>query len=253
MITIKTKEDIEKLKEGGKILAKVLKTIAKNIKPGVTGKELDDLAYKLIKEHNCEPAFLNYKADFMDNPYMATLCVSKNDVVVHGFPNSELVLSDGDIVSIDCGLIYKKLYTDSAITVPVGKVSREATKLMRVTNEALQKAIYECKAGNMLGDIGFAIQNHVEKNGFNVIRELVGHGVGFNLHESPEIFNFGTPHTGITLRPGMVIAIEPMATFSRTTVIQDKDESFKTENGEIAAHFEHTIAITVKGPIIITK
>lgn len=253
MITVKTKEDIEKLKVGGKILARVLKTLAKAVKPGVSGKELDDLAYKLITESGCLPAFLNYKADFMDDPYKAALCISVNEVVVHGFPTKELILNEGDIVSLDCGLIYKNLYTDSAITVPVGKVSKEATKLMRVTKEALLKAIYVAKAGNTLGDIGFAIQSHIEKNGFNVIKDLIGHGVGYNLHESPDIFNYGTPHSGITLRPGYVLALEPMATIGETVVVKDSNEAFKTQNNQIAAHFEHTIVITDKDPIIITK
>lgn len=252
MITIKTKKDIEILKEGGKILAKVLKEVSKMVKPGVCAKDLDDFAYKFIIDHDSKPAFLNYSADFMDKPFPATLCVSKNDIIVHGVPTKDLIFYEGDIVSIDCGLVYKNLYVDSAVTVAVGKIKPEHQKLMKVTKEALEKGIKMAKKNNTLGDIGHAIQSHIEKNGFSVIKELIGHGVGYQLHEEPEIYNFGIPNTGIKLQPGYVLALEPMATKTETTITQTDNDEFKTANDEYAAHFEHTIVVTEREPIKVT-
>jgi methionyl aminopeptidase len=253
MITTKTQKDIEIMKVGGKILKKTLLQVSKLIKPGIDGLTLDNFAYKFITDNNCSPAFLNYKANFMSTPFPSTLCVSKNNVIVHGIPNKKLILNDGDIVSIDCGLSYKDLYVDSAITVCVGHVDKRTKQLVQATKESLNKAIYAAKKGNTIGDIGFAIQSHIEKNGFNVIRELVGHGTGYQLHEEPEIYNFGILHSGIKLKPWYVLAIEPMATFDKTTVTQNDNDEFVTENNQVAAHFEHTIVITDKEPIVLTK
>ncbi len=253
MITIKTKKEIEILKEGGQILKKTLENVSKLVKPGISAKILDDYAYKFILDNNCQPAFLNYKADFMSQPFSGTLCVSKNDIIVHGLPTKDLILHEGDIVSIDCGLIYKNLYVDHAITLPVGKVDKEITKLLKTTKESLMKGIKMARKGNTIGDIGHAIQSHVEANGFAVIKELIGHGVGYQLHEEPEIYNFGIPNSGIKLKPGFVLALEPMATKSQTSIVQTDNDEFKTENGEYAAHFEHSIVITEKEPIILTK
>ncbi|MDD4784787.1 MAG: type I methionyl aminopeptidase [Candidatus Pacebacteria bacterium] len=253
MITIKTKKDIEVMKVGGKILKKTLSQVAQIIKPGIDGLTLDNFAYKFITENNCTPAFLNYKANFMSTPFPATLCVSKNNVIVHGVPSKKLILNDGDIVSIDCGLSYKNLYVDSAITVCVGKVDPKTKKLIKSVKDSLNQAIRVAKAGNTIGDIGYAIQKQVETDGFNVIRELVGHGVGYQLHEEPEIYNFGIKNSGIKLKPGYVLAIEPMATFDKTIVTQNDDDEFVTGNDQVSAHFEHTIAITDKEPIVLTK
>ncbi len=253
MITIKTKKDIEILKEGGKILAKTLKEVSKMVKPGVCAKDLEDFAYKFIIDHDAKPAFLNYSADFMEKPFPATLCVSKNDIIVHGVPTKDLIFYEGDIVSIDCGLIYKNLYTDSAVTVGVGKVSKEHENLMKVTKESLFKGIKMAKKGNTLGDIGHAIQTHIEKNGFSVIKELIGHGVGYQLHEEPEVYNFGIPNSGIKLQAGYVLALEPMATKNETNTTQTDNDEFKTANDEYAAHFEHTIVVTDGEPIVVTK
>lgn len=253
MITTKTEKDIKLMKVGGKILKKTLLQVSKLVKPGVNGLILDNFAYKFITENDCIPAFLNYKTDFMSTPFPATLCVSKNNVIVHGVPDKNLILNDGDIVSIDCGLSYKNLYVDSAITVCVGKVDLKTKKLIQTTKESLNKAISVAKAGNTIGDIGFAIQNHVEKNGFNVIRELVGHGTGYQLHEEPEVYNFGIKKSGIKLKPGYILAIEPMATFDRTIVTQNDNDEFVTGNDQVSAHFEHTIVITNEDPIVVTK
>jgi methionyl aminopeptidase len=253
MITIKTQKEIEIMKVGGKILKKTLQKVSEMIQPGITGLTLDDFAYKFIAENNCKPAFLNYKADFMAKPFPGTLCISKNNVVVHGVPSKNLILNEGDIVSIDCGLSYKDLYVDSAITVAVGKIDPKIKKLMNATKESLNQAIHACKKRNTIGDLGFAIQTHVEKNGFAVIRSLVGHGVGYQLHEEPEIYNFGIRKSGITLKPGYVLAIEPMATFNSTDVIQNNKDEFVTENDEVAAHFEHTVVVTNGEPLVLTK
>jgi methionyl aminopeptidase len=253
MITIKTAKEIETMKVGGKILKKTLQKVAEMIKPGMDGLTLDNFAFKFITENGCKPAFLNYKADFMSKPFPGTLCISKNNVVVHGVPSAKLIFNEGDIVSIDCGLSYKDLYVDSAITVAVGKVDAKTKKLINATKEALNQAIHACKKGNTIGDLGFAIQTHVEKNGFAVIKSLVGHGVGYQLHEEPEIYNFGIRKSGITLKPGYVLAIEPMATFTSTDVVQNDFDEFVTENDEVAVHFEHTIVITNGEPLILTK
>lgn len=253
MITTKTKKDIEIMKVGGKILKKTLLQVSKMIKPGINGLTLDNFAYTFITENHCIPAFLNYKTDFMSKPFPATLCISKNNVIVHGVPSKNLILNDGDIVSIDCGLSYKNLYVDSAITVCVGKVDKKIKKLVDTTKESLLKAIYVCKKGNTIGDIGNAIETHVKKNGFNVVKELVGHGTGYCLHEEPEIYNFGIPHSGIKLKPGYVLAIEPMATFDETNICQNDKDEFVTANDQVSAHFEHTIVITDNSPIILTK
>lgn len=253
MITIKSKKDIEILKIGGKILRKTLLQVSKLIKPGIDGLTLDNFAFNFIKDNNCFPAFLNYKAGFMSTPFPSTLCLSKNNVIVHGVASKDLILNDGDIVSIDCGLSYKNLFVDSAITVCVGNVDKKTKRLINITKESLNKAIYMCKNGKTVGDIGYAIETHVNKNSFHVIKELVGHGTGFQLHEDPEIYNYGIPGSGIKLKPGYVIAIEPMATFDQTSVVQNERDEFVTENNQVAAHFEHSIAITDKEPIILTK
>ena len=253
MITTKNAKDIEIMKIGGKILKKTLLQVSKMIVPGMDGLTLDNFAYKFITDNNSIPAFLNYKADFMSKPFPSTLCISKNNVIVHGIASKDLILNDGDIVSIDCGLSYKDLYVDSAITVCVGNVDKRTKQLVNATKESLNRAIFACKKGNTIGDIGYAIQSHVEKSGFNVIKELVGHGTGYQLHEEPEVYNYGIMHSGIKLKPGYVLAIEPMATFDKTTVAQNNKDEFVTANDQVSAHFEHTVVITEKDPIVLTK
>lgn len=254
MITIKTPEEIKILREGGKILASVLRQVAEKVGPGIATIELDKLAERLIKEAGGEPSFKNYKTRDDRIPFPASLCVSINDEVVHGIPSKERILQESDIVSLDLGLKYKNFYTDMAITVPVGKVNSLAKKLIEKTKKSLEKGIKAAKEGKQIGDIGYAIQTYVYKNGFSVVRNLVGHGVGYAAHEEPEIPNFGRKGTGEILREGMVLAIEPMITAGGLELVLDKDNwTWRTKDGSLSAHFEHTVVITKKGAEILTK
>ena len=253
MTILKNIEDINKLREGGKILASVLREAASRALPGAKTTELDKLAEKIIKEAGGRPSFKNYKTADDKIPYPASLCVSINEEVVHGIPG-ERVLKDGDIVSLDLGMEYKGFYTDSAVTVSVGEASEQAKKLIETTKESLNLGIMAVKNGAFTGDIGYAIQSFAEKNGFNVIRKLVGHGLGRKAHESPEVPNFGLKRKGEILREGEVIAIEPMITAGRHDIYLDKDLwTWKTKDGSLSAHFEHTVIVTKNGTEIITK
>jgi len=252
MIKLKSEEEIKILKEGGHILAKIIKEVAKKAKAGVATRELDWLAENLIIKSGGQPSFKNYQPDFSLNPFPASLCVSVNNVIVHGIPN-DYILQNGDVVKLDLGMKYKGLYTDMAITVGVGKISPLAKKLIHVTKKALDLAIKAAQEGKTLGDIGFAIQNYVRSQNFYEIRVLTGHGVGYAQHEEPDVLNYGEPGKGIRLKEGMVIAIEPMVTIDTSDIIEIFDGSFVTKTGCLSAHFEHTIAITSKGPIILTK
>jgi len=253
MTILKNIEDINKLREGGKIIASVLREAASRALPGVKTIELDMLAEKIIREAGGRPSFKNYKTPDDKIPYPASLCVSINEEVVHGVPG-ERVLKDGDIVSLDLGMEYKGFYTDIAVTVSVGEASEQAKKLIETTKEALNLGIMAVKNGAFTGDIGYAIQSFAEKNGFNVIRKLVGHGLGRKAHESPEVPNFGLKRKGEILREGEVIAIEPMITAGRHDIYLDKDLwTWKTKDGSLSAHFEHTVIVTKNGTEIITK
>ena len=253
MTILKNIEDINKLREGGKIIASVLREAASRALPGVKTIELDMLAEKIIREAGGRPSFKNYKTPDDKIPYPASLCVSINEEVVHGVPG-ERVLKDGDIVSLDLGMEYKGFYTDIAVTVSVGEASEQAKKLIETTKEALNLGIMAVKNGAFTGDIGYAIQSFAEKNGFNVVRKLVGHGLGRKVHETPEVPNFGAKGKGEILREGEVIAIEPMITAGRHDIYLDKDWwTWKTKDGSLSAHFEHTIIVTKNGAEIITK
>jgi len=253
-IIIKTPKEVEILREGGKRLATVLYKVKDMVKPGVSTKELDDYAFKLIKEIGDKPAFLNYKPAGADFPYPASLCVSVNNEIVHGIPNKEKILQEGDIVSLDLGLQHRGFFTDMAITVPVGKVSVSSFKLMKVTKEALQVGIDVAQAGNRVGDIGHSIENFVRRYRYGIVEVLSGHGVGRAIHEDPYIPNFGKKGTGAKLMPGMVIAIEPMLNNGTKNVILDKDGyTFRTADDKRSAHFEHTVLITEDEPEILTK
>ena len=253
MTILKNIEDINKLREGGKILASVLYEAAQKAVPGAKTTELDKLAEKMIREAGGRPSFKNYKTPDDKFPYPASLCVSVNEEVVHGIPG-ERVLKDGDIVSLDLGMEYKGFYTDMAITFPVGKASEQAKKLIETTKESLNLGIMAVKNGAFTGDIGYAIQSFAEKNGFNVVRKLVGHGLGRKVHEPPEVPNFGVKGKGEILREGEVIAIEPMITAGRHDIYLDKDLwTWKTKYGSLSAHVEHTIIVTKTGAEIITK
>jgi methionyl aminopeptidase len=244
--------EIQGIALSGKILSGVLKVLKKEAKEGVSLRDLDALAYRLIKEKGAEPAFLGYRPDLESLPFGASICASVNSVIVHGFP-SDYVLKSGDVLKIDAGVKLAGFYSDSAVTVAIGEVSKEARLLIRATEEALGKAIKELKPGKTLGDVGFAIESVAKKNKLSVIRELTGHGVGLDLHEDPTVYNFGEKNTGLKLREGMVLAIEPMLSLGSSGVVRLSDESWATDDGSLSAHFEHTIAVTAKGPKILTK
>jgi len=247
MILIKTEEEIKIMREAGKILAKVLKELEKQAKPGVTTLELDRAAEALILSQGAKPAFKNYDGF----PY--SLCASVNENIVHGYP-SNYVLKEGDIIGLDLGVLYKGYYSDMAVTVPVGEVSFEAKRLINVAKKSLRLGIKKAKLGNTVGDISNTIQRFVEGQGFGVIRELCGHGIGKDLHEDPKIPNFGKRGGGEKLVEGMVICIEPMVSAGDYNLIKaDDGYGYATKDGSLSAHFEHTIAITKKGPRILTE
>jgi methionyl aminopeptidase len=253
MIIIKTLEEIEILREGGRRLAEILYKVKEKVAPGVTTKELDQYAEQLIREGGDLPAFLNYRPEGAVRPFPASLCISINDEVVHGIPSKKRILKEGDIVSLDLGLKHKGLFTDMAITVPVGKVSDSATKLLKVTEEALKVAINAAEAGFKTGDIGHAVESFVRPHKYGIVDVLSGHGVGKYIHEDPYIPNFGKAGTGEKLVPGMVIALEPMLNIGTKNVTLDDDGyTFRTADGKLSAHFEHTILITEEDPEILT-
>lgn len=254
MVRLKTKEEIKIMREGGKRHAEILKLVAKRVAPGVSTKALDDYAKELVKEGGDKSAFLGYTPTGVSYPYPAALCVSVNDEVVHGIPNKNVILEDGDIVSLDLGLTHKGLITDGAITVPVGKISKEAKALIAATKKALELAVAAAEPGNTTGDIGHAIESFVKPLGYGIVKILSGHGVGYSVHEDPYVPNFGKPGKGERLVPGMVIAIEPMLNLGDGEVCATDDEyTYITDDGSISCHFEHTVAITEKGPVILTK
>lgn len=247
MIILKSPEQIARMKEAGLIVWQVHQELAKAVQPGVTTRELDQLAESLIRKAGGEPTFKGYHG------YPASICASINDEVVHGIP-SDRTLKEGDIIAIDLGVTYKGWVGDSAYTHPVGLVSPDTARLLEVTRIALEKGIAQCYPGNRLGDMGHAIQAHVEAHGFNVVRDFVGHGIGAKMHEDPQVPNFGRPGTGVTLRPGMVLAIEPMVNAGTWEVrVLDDEWTVVTEDRQYSAHFEHTVAITEDGPVILTK
>jgi methionyl aminopeptidase len=255
MIIIKTQEEITIMKEGGKILAGILDEVSKAVIPGISTLELDELAERLIREAGGDPAFLNYSVEGEeDNPYPATLCTSVNSEVVHGIPSKNEILKEGDIIGLDIGMFYKGLCTDTAITVGVGKISEDVQKLMDVTLRALKKGISQIKSGAHIGDIGSVIQQYVEGEGFSIVKQLVGHGVGKEVHEEPRVPNYGEFGTGIKLEEGMTLAIEPMVNVGEDLVQTDDDQwTIITNDKSLSAHFEHTVVVTKKGCTIITE
>ena len=246
MIHYKTEEEVEIIKEGAQILGRAHAEVAKSIKIGVKTKELDRIAEEFIRDHKGVPSFKNY------NGFPASLCISLNENVVHGFP-SDYELKDGDIISVDCGVYYNSYHSDSAYTYPVGNVSDEVMQLLRVTRESLYKGIDKAVFGNRIGDVAFAIQEYVEQYGFGIVRELVGHGVGRNLHEDPEVPNYGKRGKGIKLNHGLVIAIEPMVNLGGKAVVQEADGwTIRTTDRKPSAHFEHNIAVRNGKPEILS-
>lgn len=237
MIEIKTDEEIEIQRESSLLVGKTLAEVAKHIRPGIKTIELDRLAETFIRDHHAVPGFLGYGG------FPGTLCISVNDQVVHGIPGDS-VLQEGDVVSVDCGVIKNGFYGDSAYTFAVGEISEELRLLLERTKQSLYLGIEQAVAGNRIGDIGFAVQNHVERFGYGVVRELVGHGVGKKLHEKPEVPNYGKRGSGVKLRAGMVIAIEPMVNLGTKAIHQESDGwTIRTADRKPSAHFEHTVAI----------
>ncbi len=254
MIIIKTKEEIEVLREGGKRLAFVLNKVAEKVVPGISTWELDQYALKLITEMGDYPAFLNYRPEGASSPYPASLCVSVNDEVVHGIPKKDKILQEGDIVSLDLGLRHKGFFTDMAMTVPVGEVSGASLKLMETTKKALEVGISVAIAGNKIGDISNAIEKFARPHKYGIVEVLAGHGVGRAIHEDPFIPNYGKAGTGAKLVPGMVIALEPMLNNgTKNVTIDDDGWTFRTADRKKSAHFEHTILITESEPEVLTK
>ncbi len=253
MIRIYSENEIKILCRGGRILAEIMEKLKKEVKPGVKTNYLNKVAKDLVFSYGSEPSFLGFQE------YPAALCTSINEEIVHALP-SDRVLKNGDILSLDLGVRFpangasKGYCTDMAITVPVGKISNEVKKLIKVTKKSLEFGIKQAKANNHLGDIGWAIQNYTEKNGFNVIRELVGHGIGKKVHEEPQILNYGKRGTGPELVEGMILAIEPMICIGDWHIKKCKDGfGYKTKDNSLSAHFEHTVAITKNGTQILTQ
>jgi len=255
MVTIKKPEEIAVLREGGKRLALVLQAVCDAALPGASSRALNDLAEKLVRDGGDEPSFLNYQPKGASRAFPSSLCVSINDEVVHGVSNEkDKILKEGDVVSLDMGLIHKKMFLDSAVTVGVGKIDAKAKKLISVTKAALELGIKEAVTGKHVGDIGFAIEDFIKPSGFGIVRILAGHGVGYSVHEEPYIPNFGHRGKGVELKAGMVIAIEPMINEGSEKVRLDKDGfTFVTQDGKRSAHFEHTILITNEAPEVLTK
>jgi methionyl aminopeptidase len=255
MIEIKTPQEIEIMAEGGRILAKIMKELGKRVRPGITTMELEKLAESLILKAGGKCSFKGYKSKDGGSvrPYPFCLCASVNEEIVH-VPPSNRVLKEGDVLKLDLGIFYKGFHTDMAITVPVGKVSFEAQRLIRVTKKSLKLAIKKVRPGNTFGDIGNTIQRYVESQGFNIVRELCGHGIGRELHEEPQILNYGKRKTGEKIKEGMVFCIEPMVTAGDWHLKRTKDGfGYQTVDASLTAHFEHTIAVTKNGCRILTN
>ncbi len=247
MIKYKTREEIELLRKSNQFVSETLAELAKHIKPGVTTKRLDQIAESFIRDHGAVPGFLGYRG------FPATLCTSVNSVVVHGFPSS-YELREGDIISIDCGVVMNGYYGDSAYTFPVGPISDEVYQLLKATRESLFKGIEQALEGHRIGDIGWAVQNHAESHGFSVVREMVGHGLGKSLHEDPEVPNYGRRGTGTKLMNGLVICIEPMINLGTKGVRQEKDGwTIRTLDGKPSAHYELAVAIDKNAADVLTS
>ena len=252
MVKLKSSKDLKFLRQSGLILASVLETLKEAAKEGVKLSHLDKLARELIKKAGSKPAFLGYKPEGGAVPYPAAICTSINEQIVHGLPR-EYILKQGDVLKIDFGVSYQGYITDAAITVGIGDITKKAEKLISTTKEALKKAIEKCRSGNYIGDIGWVIEKTVKSAGFHIIRNLTGHGVGFELHEDPTVYNYGNQGEGIKLVPGLVLAIEPMVGAGSPDILQQSDDSYVTKDGGLSAHFEHTVAITENGPEVLTK
>jgi methionyl aminopeptidase len=248
MVICKSTAELEKMHKAGLLVWETLEKMREMVKPGVTTKDLDEFAEAYTTEHRAKPAFKGYRG------YPGSVCTSINDEVVHGIPSAARKLREGDILSMDFGVVMNGYYGDAALTVPVGKITPEREKLLRVTRESLERGIDKIRAGNRLGDVSSAVQQWVEKNGFSVVREFVGHGIGTHMHEDPQLPNYGHPGQGPRLQEGMVLAIEPMVNRGSPAVrVLEDDWTAVTMDGSDSAHFEHTVAVTANGPWILTR
>ena len=247
MVFLKSPEEVEKIYRASQIVAQTLEILGTHVKPGISTKELDKIAEEEIRKAGAVPAFIGYRG------FPATLCVSVNEEIVHGIP-SQRRLKEGDIVGLDLGAIWQGFYGDAARTFVVGSVTEAAVRLVEVTEQSLRLAIEQCNPGNRIGDIGYAVQSFAEKNGYSVVRDFVGHGIGRNLHEEPQVPNYGNRGQGPRLKPGLVIAIEPMVCAGRADVdVLSDDWTAVTRDGSLSAHFEHSVAITENGPWILSE
>jgi methionyl aminopeptidase len=251
-INLKSRSEIETMAESGRLLSEMLQLLESKVAPGIYCDELEEAAQEFIKKHGVIASFQNYRIERGDTPFPSALCISVNDEIVHGFPYGKL-LQEGDIVSIDAGLRYEGFHSDSAITVGAGKLSVVAQKIIATTRQSLYEGIKQVRPGNRIGDIGCAIQTYAQENGFSVVQDLVGHGVGRSIHEAPEIPNYGKPGTGHKLSAGMVLAIEPMLNEGSYDIKVDPDQwTIRTIDGKLSAHFEHTVAVTEEGFRVLT-
>jgi methionyl aminopeptidase len=247
VIVCRSSSELDRMREAGRLVGEILTELSSMVAPGVTTADLDEAAERRIRAAGAIPAFKGYHG------YPATICASVNEEVIHGIPSGRRVLNEGDVISIDVGASLDGYYGDSAITLPVGQVSEPAAQLLRVTEEALYKAIERVKVGGRVSDIGHAVQHHVEAYGFSVVREFVGHGIGQRMHEEPQVPNYGEPGRGPRLAEGMVLAIEPMVNAGKPAVKVLADGwTAVTRDGSLSAHFEHTVAVTANGPRILT-
>jgi len=252
MALIKTADELSKIRAAGSIQRQVMAALVKRATVGTTPKQLDELAEQMILKAGAKPAFKNYQPSGAQKAYPATICASVNDVIVHNIPDNT-PLKNGDVFKIDIGVNYQGLNTDSAVTLIIGRAkNKQAYKLLEATQQALENAIAAAKPGNTLGDIGHIITKTVSKYGFHIVKGLSGHGIGHDVHEEPHVFNFGKPGQGLELKPGMVIAIEPMVAISTSTLIQTPNQAYASQDSSLTAHFEHTVIITPQGPEVVT-
>lgn len=255
MIHLKTPKEIEIMRESGKILATIMNELKNNVKPGISTQELEKLAQELVFKYNSKCSFKGYKSSAVElvDLYPACLCTCVNEEIVHAVP-SDRILKEGDILSLDMGVYYQGFHSDMAITIPVGNIKPEAQRLIKVTKKALKRGISNCKIGNTFGDIGNAIQRYVESQGFEVVKDLCGHGIGKNIHEEPQILNYGKRKTGPKITEGMVFCLEPMVVTGNPAIRKSKDGfGYLTLDNSLSAHFEHTVAMTAKGCQVLTK
>ena len=254
MIFLKTKAEIETMRTANRIVAEILAELRQRVRPGVTTAELDRLAGEMIVHHEAETAFKGYTIRNGSVPFPAHVCISLNHEIVHGIPSPQRVIKDGDVVSLDFGVVYGGFYGDAAVSFGVGEIDDSVRRLLDTTAASLQVGIDQACVGNRLGDVSAAVQSHVERAGYSVVREFVGHGVGRKLHEDPPVPNYGVPNRGVRLREGMVLAIEPMVNMGGAGVeMLDDGWTAVTKDGSLSAHFEHSVAVTADGPVVLSR